>query len=757
MVCNHRMAIHSKRLSISCLFIWSLIGNPNSSFAIQDVINTTPVPILNVTSSVPGGQVNSQIFGDKAEAKGWVGTGTFADVEQAGLNRRTIATSAHVLSPRIHQAIGNAAPRVHSFSFRVSEFSNTFSINGLGVINPDYQPNPKVKTTDFEQGTDFGLLLLEPDYEGNVSLPVPPLEVAASPAAGSDVTIAGATQCTALGNCPQLFAGTAHVDDNEVLNVIRLSAAPHAYQLGDSGGATLYSENGVGNPEVQLVGINQGVNNNAMRSTRADKWKEWVQDLVIDVSQTEFFEPSSLIYKHWRLKSDNGTYIDTTSNVIDITRRFTDERVAVVDWGHSIHPRVGTEFIPTTNGMLNTESVTFKFYELAEVFVIGEFGTTLPVEPHLFWNSVDPNISIPTVKVGPTQHATVLDPEGVERLLTVAGDVAIHRQFTGAGVYNSADGSINILGVAVSTPLVHNAGGVVDVRSRQLVNTFEPDGPFGADFWQVNDSELTPFTQVTGYSPGIGYDPNYFQRPIPAAITPSVLLVGEFGGPDGTSFSPDGHTGLFKNTGVLLLDDYSHVLVDGDFVHSGTIIGEGTGVILPEDPAHGRLINDGSTWSPGNSIGHLGVDAHVLVSGGTTFEIEVADFESLAGTGWDSVSMRSLTFAPNSLLTINVSSLNVLTQQIGDANNFVSQESYSLPFLSVEESISSFEEATIEVVSDTFMNDVFDGQFSVVQKGQELHLVFTPVPEPGQIALISVGLFSGTLILKRNISTHIAT
>ncbi len=169
---------------------------------------------------------------------------------------------------------------------------------------------------------------------------------------------------------------------------------------------------------------------------------------------------------------------------------------------------------------------------------------------------------------------------------------------------------------------------------------------------------------------------------------------------------------------------------------SGVLKGSGTvGVVN---------LGDGGTLAPGDGTGTLGAGDTTFGPGGL-FELQINDFAGTAGDallGWDLLSVTgtlSLTATAADPLMIDLLSLTA-AQTPGPAENFDAMQSYSLTLVATTDGISGFDAEAFLVDAGSLQNDFGGGTFWIGRSGNDLHLNFTPIPEPSTLALLGIGV-----------------
>ena len=193
--------------------------------------------------------------------------------------------------------------------------------------------------------------------------------------------------------------------------------------------------------------------------------------------------------------------------------------------------------------------------------------------------------------------------------------------------------------------------------------------------------------------------------------------------------------GELKVTGTLLDSDIT--------VNAGAML-SGNGTV--------DVLDIFGTISPGLSPGLMAAGFTVWNDGGD-FEFEIDDTAGSAGAdpGWDLLSIiggLDLSGLTEDGFEIDIISLIHADHSSGDAANFNSASSYAWEFVSTTTGITDFDADDFVLDDSLFTNDLNGGAFSVEQDGDSLEIVFTPIPEPGTIAVLGLGGV-GVLLRRR--------
>jgi fibronectin-binding autotransporter adhesin len=167
--------------------------------------------------------------------------------------------------------------------------------------------------------------------------------------------------------------------------------------------------------------------------------------------------------------------------------------------------------------------------------------------------------------------------------------------------------------------------------------------------------------------------------------------------------------------------------------------------------AGGYNVNDGGTFSPGNSPGTMTSGPATWGSGGA-YQWEINDATGTAGTNWDlSAISGGLNVAAgtttNSHFTVALDTLTGANVP-GSAADFDPTHSYVWPIAEASGGITGFSTADVVLNTAGFSNPTNGGSFGLALSpdGQTLSITFTPVPEPGTMVLTAAGLGVGLLI-----------
>ena len=180
-------------------------------------------------------------------------------------------------------------------------------------------------------------------------------------------------------------------------------------------------------------------------------------------------------------------------------------------------------------------------------------------------------------------------------------------------------------------------------------------------------------------------------------------------------------------------------------VNDGTTFG-GTGLI-----SGALIINGGGSVSPGASPGQLQVGGGTTFASGGRYVFEINNTVGAPGTNWDLLSISgglTISATVNTPFVLDLVSLTADNAK-GMLANFNSANDYSWKFVTTTTGITGFSAGAFKYNVSNFANSLDVGHFFVSQTGNDLYLNFTPVPEPTTWVLLSLGLSSVLLSLRR--------
>lgn len=187
-------------------------------------------------------------------------------------------------------------------------------------------------------------------------------------------------------------------------------------------------------------------------------------------------------------------------------------------------------------------------------------------------------------------------------------------------------------------------------------------------------------------------------------------------------------------------------------VNGGTFGGKGT-------ITGGLTLNSGSRISAGDSAGASRVGTFTsgdqTWNGGAAMDWEINDATSIAGTGWDLLSING-TLAINATsgnkFTIDISTL-TLANVAGNAANFNDATGYTWTIATTTGGITGFDASAFDLITTGFSNPLNgSSQFfiSLVDGGNGLAITYVPEPSTIALGLIGAGVIAGRLFRRRN-------
>lgn len=278
----------------------------------------------------------------------------------------------------------------------------------------------------------------------------------------------------------------------------------------------------------------------------------------------------------------------------------------------------------------------------------------------------------------------------------------------------------------------------------------------------------------------------------PIVLGSSQYWDGGNGGISTNTIDTDGHLleitgsgtsrvdGAITGAGGLALSGGSLVLAGSNtysgrtWVHGGQLIVDGTtaatsavtverGATLQGIGTIGgaTTLESGGTISPGNSPGQLTLGASVTWLAGGNYNWQILSAIGTAGTAWDLLDIHG-NLNLTALSSANPFNLNLWSLASsgpdlnGDVPDFNSTQGHSWMIASAAGGISGFnaDKFNIQVTAANgtggFSNGLSGGEFTLVQQGNLLNLVFSPaaIPEPAS-SLATAGLLASGLLLRR--------
>lgn len=195
--------------------------------------------------------------------------------------------------------------------------------------------------------------------------------------------------------------------------------------------------------------------------------------------------------------------------------------------------------------------------------------------------------------------------------------------------------------------------------------------------------------------------------------------------------------------GTLNLGGQTLELNGGLLVNNGTIVGTTNvnfGSLAMGAGTYGPVnVTIGGRFSPGNSPGTV-TSGSVILGPGSAYQFEINDAKGTPGVNWDLWRMTTLNITagptPNSAISILLAS-ETPGGGAGPIANFDPTQEYDWVIAQAPGGVSGFSPTLFRVDRSGFANPTGTGNFSVnLVGGTELHLHFSPVPEPGAFVLV---------------------
>ena len=146
-------------------------------------------------------------------------------------------------------------------------------------------------------------------------------------------------------------------------------------------------------------------------------------------------------------------------------------------------------------------------------------------------------------------------------------------------------------------------------------------------------------------------------------------------------------------------------------------------------------------FPPGNSPGTT-VSADATWGVGGEYLFEIVDVAGMAGTDWDLWQINGVlavdaTATTNGRFTIRLASLDA-SDAPAAAVNFDPLQDYDWLIATASGGVSGFDASKIAIDASDYLNPLSGGSFSVASVGDDVHLRFNAVPEPGTAMLMGV-------------------
>lgn len=192
--------------------------------------------------------------------------------------------------------------------------------------------------------------------------------------------------------------------------------------------------------------------------------------------------------------------------------------------------------------------------------------------------------------------------------------------------------------------------------------------------------------------------------------------------------------------GVLRISNTS-----GSGTGSGNVTINAAGTLAGNGNVSGAVIVNG-TVSPGNSVGALTTGAQTWNAGGKAL-VEMKDVDAGEGAGWDFLTINgalTVTATPANRFQVDLRSLTP-AENPGLIADFDPTQSYTWRLVSTRDGITfaGGDESTVfDLLLGGFYNHLQGGSFSLSRSSDNrgLLLNFRPIPEPGTLATLGLGL-----------------
>jgi autotransporter-associated beta strand protein len=147
--------------------------------------------------------------------------------------------------------------------------------------------------------------------------------------------------------------------------------------------------------------------------------------------------------------------------------------------------------------------------------------------------------------------------------------------------------------------------------------------------------------------------------------------------------------------------------------------------------------------SPGNSPGTINTGAFTFNTN-STYKFEISNATGDAGTDWDKINANGVVDVSASPITIDVTSISIV--------NFDNTSNYTW-VIATGSSITGFNVANFIINITNFLPPLGGGSFSVSQSGNNLNLVYSPIPYPVVNSPTSASITNVTAVLGANITS----
>jgi autotransporter-associated beta strand protein len=197
---------------------------------------------------------------------------------------------------------------------------------------------------------------------------------------------------------------------------------------------------------------------------------------------------------------------------------------------------------------------------------------------------------------------------------------------------------------------------------------------------------------------------------------------------------------------IINYGDQSAGGTNGGGVRNGTVVVDFGGAAQGTGFYQAIAVGPFGFYSPGNSPGSDTVQN--LAFNGGAYRFELMKAHGIDGVDSDLVHVPgTLAFDPADPILMLVSSLNMTDTPIL-LPDFDPMQTYHWTVAEAG-SITGFDPSRVSIDSSGFLNPTNGGSFSLSQSGNDLILTFSPVPEPGTLALVGAVAAVGAWRMRR--------
>jgi len=410
------------------------------------------------------------------------------------------------------------------------------------------------------------------------------------------------------------------------------------------------------------------------------------------------------------------------------------------------------------------------------------------------------NYYIRSLIFDPTAGAFALSPQGGAEVLTIGAGGILNQStntqtiltslsLSNSQTWNAQSGDLNISGAINLGASVITVAGVNDVTlagliqgGGQIVKQGAGElifGGTGANTYSggtiLNNGTLTlnkanalgsgPLTIASGtlnlgsFNQTIGL---FSMSGGTVSGTSGILTASGYQVQSGTINAQLGGSGSLVKSGsgtttLTAANTYSGgTIINGGTLAVNNLTGSGTGpgfvlinpggILIGRGNIPGVITNGpGGTISAGADIGQLNTGPQFWM-GGSKFRWEIENATSTAGVGWDLLNVSgalNVMGTAGSKITFDIASF-TLGGGAGDAANVDPYQSYLWKMVQTSGGITfrpgENETTVFDLMTVGFANQLNGGtfSFSLGNGGQDLYLVYTPIPEPDIVSLIGL-------------------